>query len=121
MAQSVLVVDDSAVIRQMVAYTLKQAGFTVLEAGDGQEGLERVESGPVDLVITDLNMPRMDGITFIRELRSRPASRRIPVLMLTTESQDSKRQEGRAAGATGWIVKPFHPEKLLTVIGRVLP
>jgi two-component system chemotaxis response regulator CheY len=75
----------------------------------------------VDLVITDLNMPRMDGITFIRELRSRPASRRLPVLMLTTESQDSKRQEGRAAGATGWIVKPFHPDKLLAVIGKVLP
>ena len=121
MTRTVLVVDDSATIRQMVSFTLKQAGFAVLEAVDGQDALERLDGQRVDLVITDLNMPRVDGITFIRNLRTRAAVKYTPVLMLTTESQESKRQEGRAAGATGWIVKPFHPEKLLQVIGKVLP
>jgi two-component system chemotaxis response regulator CheY len=105
----------------MVSFTLKQAGFGVLEATDGQDALERLDGARVDLIVTDLNMPRVDGITLIRRLRNRPASKYTPVLMLTTESQESKRQEGRAAGATGWIVKPFHPDKLLAVIGKVLP
>jgi two-component system chemotaxis response regulator CheY len=121
MPRTVLVVDDSMTIRQMVSFTLKQAGFGVLEATDGQDALERLDGARVDLVVTDLNMPRVDGITLIRCLRGRPASRYTPVLMLTTESQESKRQEGRAAGATAWIVKPFHPDKLLAVIGKVLP
>ncbi len=121
MARTALIVDDSATIRQMVSFTLKEAGFTVTEASDGQDALEKLGTGRVDLVITDLNMPRMDGIAFIRELRKRPATKHTAVLMLTTESQDTKRQEGRAAGATGWMVKPFHPEKLLQVIGKVLP
>jgi two-component system, chemotaxis family, chemotaxis protein CheY len=120
MKRTVLVVDDSATIRQMVSFTLQQAGLAVLEAADGQQALERLGGGRVDLVVTDLNMPRMDGITLIRELRGRPASRYTPVLMLTTESQESKRREARAAGATGWIVKPFHPEKLLQVVAKVL-
>jgi len=116
-----LVVDDSVTIRQMVAFTLKDAGFSVVEAGDGQEGLERLAAQRMDLIITDLNMPRLDGIGFVRALRSLPASKYTPVLLLTTESQESKRQEARSAGATGWIVKPFHPDKMLQVIRKVLP
>ena len=121
MGRTALVVDDSISIRQMVSFTLSEAGFTVLEGGNGQEALDALEGRRVDLIITDLNMPVMDGLTFIRQVRSRPATKFVPVLMLTTESQASKKQEGKAAGATGWIVKPFHPVKLLEVIGKVLP
>ena len=121
MTRTVLVVDDSVTIRQMLSFTLKEAGFAVVEAGDGQEGLERLAGQRIDLIVTDLNMPRLDGIGFIRALRGQPASKHTPVLMLTTESQEARRQEGRSAGATGWIVKPFHPDKLLRVIERVLP
>jgi two-component system, chemotaxis family, chemotaxis protein CheY len=119
-SKTALVVDDSVSIRQMVAYTLSQAGFGVVEAGDGVEGLERLDAGRVDLIITDLNMPVMDGLSFVRGLRARQDSRFTPVLMLTTESQVEKKQEGKAAGATGWIVKPFNPEQLLQVIGKVV-
>jgi two-component system chemotaxis response regulator CheY len=121
MAKSALVVDDSAAVRQLVSFTLKEAGFEVREGSNGQEALDRLETGKVDLIITDLNMPVMDGITFIRNVRSRPANKFTPVLLLTTESQAEKKQEGKAAGATGWIVKPFHPQKLLDVIAKVLP
>ena len=121
MAKTVLIVDDSTSIRQMLGFTLRQAGFTVVEGANGQEGLTHLAAQRVDLVITDLNMPVMDGITMIRNLRAKPAHKGLPVLMLTTESQDSKKQEGKAAGATGWIVKPFQPDKLLQTIGRVLP
>ena len=105
----------------MVGYTLKQAGFAVVEGANGQDALVQMDTHKVDLIVTDLNMPVMDGIAFIRHVRNRPAAKGIPVLMLTTESQDGKKQEGKAAGATGWIVKPFHPEKLLAIIARVLP
>jgi two-component system chemotaxis response regulator CheY len=121
MTRTVLVVDDSATIRNMVSYTLKQAGFLVIEACDGQDALERLEGRRVDLVVTDLNMPRMHGVGLIRSLRLRPASKYTPILMLTTETQEAKRQEARAAGASGWIVKPFQPVTLLHAIGRVLP
>ena len=121
MARTALIVDDSATIRMMVSFTLKRAGFGVLEACDGQEGLERLDAARVDVIVTDLNMPRLDGISFIRSLRSRPASRYTPVVMMTTESQQSKRQEGRAAGASAWMVKPFEPDKLLAVIAKVVP
>ena len=121
MSKSVLVVDDSMTMRQMVGFTLKQAGFTVIEACDGQDAMEKLPGCTVDLVITDLNMPRLDGIGFIRALRQQPQGRHIPVLMLTTESQDARKKEGRAAGATGWIVKPFHPDRLLQVVEKVLP
>jgi two-component system chemotaxis response regulator CheY len=122
MAKTILIVDDSTSIRQVVAFTLKQAGFAVVEGSNGKEGLAQLEATQrVDLIVTDLNMPVMDGITFIKHVRSRPSSKGTPVLMLTTESQDSKKQEGKAAGATGWLVKPFHPEKLLQTIARVLP
>ena len=104
MAKTALIVDDSVSIRQMVAFTLTQAGFDVLEGANGQEALAALDGRRVDLVITDLNMPVMDGLTFIRQLRGRPATRFTPVLMLTTESQLSKKQEGKTAGATGWIV-----------------
>ncbi len=122
MAKTILIVDDSTSIRQVVSFTLKQAGFAVVEGSNGKEGLAQLDAAPrVDLIVTDLNMPVMDGITFIKHVRSRPQSKGTPVLMLTTESQDSKKQEGKAAGATGWLVKPFHPEKLLQTIARVLP
>jgi two-component system chemotaxis response regulator CheY len=115
-AKTVLIVDDSMSIRKMVGYTLTQAGFAVVEGANGQEALAQMDAHPVDLIVTDLNMPVMDGIAFIRQVRSRPGAKGIPVLMLTTESQDAKKQEGKAAGATGWIVKPFHPDKLLEVL-----
>src|SRR5579871_115851 len=122
MAKTILIVDDSTSIRQVVSFTLKQAGFAVVEGSNGKEGLAQLDTAPrVDLIVTDLNMPVMAGITFIKHVRSRPQSKGTPVLMLTTESQDSKKQEGKAAGATGWLVKPFHPEKLLQTIARVLP
>ena len=120
MARTALVVDDSASMRQMVAYTLRQAGFQVIEASDGQDAIRKFDGQKVDLVITDLNMPNLDGIGLIRAVRGRPDGRYLPLLMLTTESQAAKKQEGKSAGATGWIVKPFHPAKLLEVIGKVL-
>jgi two-component system chemotaxis response regulator CheY len=116
-----LIVDDSISVRQMVAYTLSQAGFTVLEAGNGEEGLRVLDGRRIDVIITDLNMPVMDGIAFIRAVRARAATRFTPVLMLTTESQATKKAEGKSAGATGWIVKPFQPDRLLDTIRRVLP
>jgi two-component system, chemotaxis family, chemotaxis protein CheY len=123
-AKIALIVDDSASMRQMVGFTLRGAGFEVLEGGDGQDALNKLTAAPggkVDLIITDLNMPIMDGLTFIKNVRTKPACRFTPILMLTTESQESRKAEGKAAGATGWIVKPFHPEQLLKVIEKVLP
>jgi two-component system chemotaxis response regulator CheY len=119
--KTVLIVDDSVSMRQMVAFTLKQAGFQVLEGGNGKEALDRLAGAKVDLIITDLNMPVMDGITFVREARAKPQNKFTPILLLTTESQESKKQEGKAAGATGWIVKPFNPEQLLKVVQKVAP
>jgi two-component system chemotaxis response regulator CheY len=120
--RKVLIVDDSVSMRQMVSFTLRQGGFEVIEAGHGQEALEKLAStASVDLIITDLNMPVMDGITFIQNVRKQPALMRKPISMLTTEGLASKKEQGKAAGATGWIVKPFDPEKLLTTIAKVLP
>jgi two-component system chemotaxis response regulator CheY len=121
MARTALIVDDSASIREMVAFTLREAGFDVLVGIHGADALQKLGDQRADIIITDLNMPVMDGITFIRQLRSRANSKYTPVLMLTTESQLEKKQQGKAAGATGWIVKPFHPGKLLEVIAKVLP
>jgi two-component system, chemotaxis family, chemotaxis protein CheY len=120
MAKTIITVDDSRSIRQLVAYTLTTAGYQVLEAGDGREGLEKLKTSKADLVITDLNMPNMDGIAMIRALRTLPSYKFVPILMLTTESQESKKSEGKSAGATGWIVKPFTPEQLLSTIQKVL-
>lgn len=119
MSQTIMTVDDSASVRQMVSFTLKNAGYQVIEACDGQDALGKL-SGPVKMVITDLNMPNMDGITLIKNIRANPAYKFIPIIMLTTESQATKKQDGKAAGATGWIVKPFKPEQLLAVVGKVL-
>jgi two-component system, chemotaxis family, chemotaxis protein CheY len=120
MAKTILTVDDSASVRQMVTFTLKGAGYNVLEAVDGEDGLSKLKSAGADMVITDLNMPKLDGIGFIKKIRANPASKFIPVIMLTTESQAEKKQAGKAAGATGWIVKPFKPEQLLDVVKKVL-
>ncbi|WJW76422.1 response regulator [Thiohalobacter sp. IOR34] len=117
---TILAVDDSASMRQMVAFTLKQAGHEVVEAEDGQKALMAAKGKAFNLVISDVNMPVMDGITLIRELRSLPSYKYTPILMLTTESGGDKKQEGKAAGATGWIVKPFNPEQLLSTVKRVL-
>lgn len=108
-------------MRQLVSYTLGEAGFEVLQGGNGQEGLGQLDEARVQLIVTDLNMPVMDGIKFIREVRARAANKFTPILMLTTESQDSKKQEGKAAGATGWLVKPFDPQQLLQVVKKVVP
>ena len=105
----------------MVAFTLQQSSFDVVEAQNGQEALTKLEKDKPDLVVTDLNMPVMDGITFIRKARALATGRFIPMLLLTTESQAEKKAEGKAAGATGWIVKPFDPAKLLSTIAKVLP
>ncbi len=120
MAKTVLTVDDSASIRQMVAFTLKSAGYTVIEAADGQEGLDKAKSNAVNLVLTDQNMPKMDGLTLIKSLRGLPQYRSTPILMLTTESSDAMKSQGKAAGATGWLVKPFDPQKLLEVVKKVV-
>lgn len=119
MKKKVLTVDDSRTMREMVSFTLKGAGYDVLEANDGQQALTVLTGTKVDLVIADLNMPIMDGLTLIRKLRAMPTHRTMPILMLTTESDDQKKAEGRAAGATGWIVKPFNPEKLVSVVQKV--
>jgi two-component system, chemotaxis family, chemotaxis protein CheY len=119
MGKVILTVDDSSSVRQLVRFTLAEAGYEVLEAVDGQDALAKLIV-PVHLVVTDLNMPNLDGIGLIRGIRANPAYKGVPILMLTTESQDSKKQEGRAAGATGWIVKPFNPQQLLAVIRKVL-
>lgn len=120
MAKTVLTVDDSASIRQMVAFTLKAAGYQVLEAADGEAGLRAAKSKALDLVLTDQNMPGLDGLGLIRALRALPQYRTTPILMLTTEAGDSMKAQGRAAGATGWLVKPFDPQKLLEVVKKVI-
>jgi two-component system chemotaxis response regulator CheY len=120
MAKNIITVDDSASVRQMVSFTLKGAGYGVVEAGDGKEALAKLTGNKVDMVITDLNMPNMNGIELIKALRANPLYKFVPIVLLTTESQDAKKQEGRAAGATGWIVKPFKPDQLLSVVKKVL-
>jgi len=117
---NILAVDDSSSMRQMVAFTLKGAGYQVVEAADGQEALNKAKSQSFDLIITDVNMPIMDGITFIKNLRGEANYKFTPMLMLTTESSSDKKAAGKAAGATGWIVKPFNPDQLLSTVKKVL-
>lgn len=117
---TILAVDDSASIRQMVCFTLKGAGYSVVEAADGEAALALARNTQVNLVLTDVNMPKMDGISLIKSLRTLPNYKFTPMLMLTTESAADKKQEGKAAGATGWLVKPFNPEQLLITIKKVL-
>jgi len=122
MSRTALVVDDSPTMRQMVAFTLTSAGFTVQEAENGKDAVAKVSGQPKwDLVVTDLNMPEMDGIALIKELRKLAAFKFTPILMLTTESAGEKKQAGKEAGATGWIVKPFNPDVLMKTIAKVLP
>ena len=120
MAKTILAVDDSASLRQMVSFTLKNAGYDVVEAVDGQDGLDKAKGRMVDLILTDQNMPLMDGLTLIRNLRALPQYKSTPILMLTTESSDAMKQQGRTAGATGWLVKPFDPQKLIEVVKKVV-
>jgi two-component system chemotaxis response regulator CheY len=119
MAKRILTVDDSKTMRDMVTFTLKGAGYEVLDAEDGKHALSILANQTVDIVITDLNMPNMNGLDLIRALRADARFKFIPILMLTTESDETKKADGKAAGATGWIVKPFNPEKLLQVVQKV--
>ena len=119
MTKTILTIDDSASVRQMVALTLSAAGHNVIEAGDGAQGYAKAIAEPVHAVITDLNMPVMNGIEFIRKYRQHPMSKGVPIIFLTTESDDNLKAEARAAGATGWIVKPFKQDQLVAVIKKV--
>jgi len=120
MSKVIMTVDDSASVRQMVSFTIRDAGYEVIEAVDGRDALSKINGQTIHMVITDLNMPNLDGIGLIRELRVLPAFKFVPIIMLTTESQAEIKQDGKAAGATGWIVKPFKPEQLLAVIRKVI-
>lgn len=120
MAKLIMTVDDAATVRQMVSFVLKQNGYEVIEAVDGADAVKKLSSQKVDMIITDLNMPNMDGISLIKAARGIPACKFIPIIMLTTESQGARKEEGKAAGATGWIVKPFQPDQLLAVVKKVL-
>jgi two-component system, chemotaxis family, chemotaxis protein CheY len=121
MSKTILTADDSASMREMIGFTLRNAGFDVVEAVDGRDALTRIAANPPHMLITDLNMPNMDGIELIRQVRALPQCKYIPIVMLTTESQDAKKQAGRAAGASGWIVKPFRSEQLVLVAKKLLP
>lgn len=120
MAKTILSVDDSASVRQMVKLTLTGAGYQVIQANDGMEGLTKAKSSQVDMVMTDLNMPVMNGLALIKELRQLPAYKGVPILFLTTESDAGLKAEAKAAGATGWITKPFQQEQLIAVVKKVL-
>ncbi|MCB5187968.1 response regulator [Methylobacillus caricis] len=120
MAKTILTVDDSGSLRQMVAFSLNAAGYQVIEAVDGEDGLNKAKATLVDLVLTDQNMPNMDGLTLIKSLRSLSNYQKVPILMLTTESSDEVKALGKAAGATGWLVKPFDPKRLLDIVQRVI-
>jgi two-component system chemotaxis response regulator CheY len=119
MAKTIMTVDDSSSVRQMVSFALQDAGYEVIEAVDGKDALQKLQ-GQVDMIITDLNMPNMDGIELIRQVRQTSGYKFLPIVMLTTESQDEKKQEGKKAGASGWIVKPFKPPQILSVIQKLI-
>lgn len=120
MSKRIMAVDDSASVRQVQRFVLSGAGYEVLEAKDGKEALARLTSTQVNLILTDLNMPNLDGLGLIRGVRQTASNRLTPIIMITTESDDAKKREGKAAGATGWIVKPFTPDQLLAVVKKVL-
>jgi len=120
LSKTILIVDDSASMRQLVTLTLNNAGFNVIQAKDGKDGVNKFSRDKMDLVITDLNMPVMDGIEMIRQIRSGNSHQFVPIILLTTESQEEKKKQGKQAGATGWIVKPFKPEQLVAVAKKVL-
>ncbi|MCB9500439.1 MAG: response regulator [Deferribacteres bacterium] len=120
MSKTIMTVDDSASIRQMVAFSLKQAGYNVIEAVDGADALNQLATKSIDMLVTDLNMPNVNGVELIRQVRKMAAYRFIPIIMLTTESQETKKSEGKAAGATAWVIKPFRPEQLVAIANKVL-
>lgn len=120
MAKKILAVDDSATSRQMVCLALRRAGYEVVEAQDGFDALDKARKEQMHLVLTDYNMPRMDGLALVRSLRALPAYAHSPILLLTTESGDDMKSRGRAAGATGWMVKPFDPDRLLEVVKKLI-
>jgi two-component system chemotaxis response regulator CheY len=122
MAKTIMIVDDSASLRQVVGIALRSAGYDVIEAGDGQDALGKLTGGKVHMILSDVNMPNMDGITFVKAVKQLPAYRFTPIAMLTTESADGKKQAGKDAGAKAWVTKPFKPEQLLAVVQKlVLP
>ncbi|MBF0406308.1 MAG: response regulator [Candidatus Riflebacteria bacterium] len=118
--KKILVVDDSSSMRQMLSYTLKLGGYDTIDAVDGEDAFTKLEGDNFDMIITDLNMPKLDGIEFIKKTRGSAKGKFIPIVMLTTESQQERKMQGKAAGATGWIVKPFKPEQLISVVKKVL-
>ncbi len=120
MAKTVLVVDDSASIRQVVGIALKGAGYDVLEACDGKDALKKLTGQKVHLMISDVNMPNMDGITFVKEVKKLAAYKFTPIIMLTTESQESRKLEGQAAGARAWVVKPFQPAQMMAAVAKLI-
>jgi two-component system chemotaxis response regulator CheY len=120
MAKTIMVVDDSASLRQVVAIALRGAGYEVIEGCDGKDALAKLTGQKVHLVISDVNMPNMDGITFVKNLKQMPAYKFTPVIMLTTESQEGKKQEGQAAGAKAWVVKPFQPAQMLAAVAKLV-
>ncbi|MEW6612564.1 MAG: response regulator [Pseudomonadota bacterium] len=120
MAKTVMIVDDSASIRQVVGIALKGAGYDVIEAADGKDALGKLNGQKVHLIISDVNMPNMDGISFVKEVKQLPSYKFTPVIMLTTESQESKKQEGQAAGAKAWVVKPFQPAQMLAAVSKLI-
>ena len=120
MAKKILAVDDSISMRQMISFTLRENGYEVVEAVDGQDAISKAQNQSFDLIFTDKNMPNVDGLTLIQMLRVLPQHEKTPILMLTTEASDDMKKMGRAAGATGWLVKPFDPQKLLDVVKKVL-
>ena len=121
MAKTILIVDDSSSLRTVVKLSLARAGYEVHEAGDGKEALAQLDKlGKVHLIVSDVNMPNMDGITFVRQVKQHPRHRYTPVVMLTTEGQDAKKEQGRAAGAKAWIVKPFNPPQLLDAVSKLI-
>ena len=121
MTQTIMVVDDSTSVRKMVAFTLENAGYTVVEAENGLDALEKLNGSPVNMFIVDLNMPHVNGFELTRSVRAMDEYRFTPIVMLTTESLDAKKKEGKAAGATGWITKPFKPDQLIGVVKKVMP
>jgi len=121
MGKKIMVIDDSASLREVVSIALKAAGYEVTEAADGKDALAKLDGNKVNLVICDVNMPVMDGITFVKEVKKRPEYRFLPVMMLTTESRESRKEEGQRAGAKAWVVKPFRPDQILNAVSKLMP
>jgi len=120
MAKTIMVVDDSASLRQVVSIALKGAGYDIIEASDGKDGLSKLTGQKVHLIVSDVNMPNMDGISMVKEIKQNPAYKFTPVIMLTTESQESKKMEGKAAGVKAWMVKPFKPDQMLAAVSKLV-